>query len=99
MADTADMKHAPQGYSPEMDGVAHEETYDNFVHFTAVSVVFVLCCVAGLAVGGVKHAWLSAITGIILAHVAATIGFVSPTISWRAPAAVLALLLFMLLLY
>ena len=96
----ADTKHAPHmGYSPEMDGPAHEATYTNFVHFTTVAVVFVLCCVVGLAVGGIKQAWLSAIFGILLAHVAAAIGLFAPSFSWRAPAAVLVLLLLMLIFY
>jgi hypothetical protein len=82
-----------------MDAAAHEATYTNFVHFTAVAVVFVLCCVVALAVGGIKQAWLSAIFGVILAHIAAAIGLFAPSISWRAPAAVLALLLLMLVFY
>jgi hypothetical protein len=96
----ADTKHAPDmGYSPDMDGRAHEETYKAFVHFATVGVVFVLCCVVALAVGGMKYAWLSAIFGIILAHIAVAIGLFSPAISWRAPAVVLALLLLMLVFY
>ena len=96
----ADTKHAPHmGYRPEMDGPAHEATYANFVHFAAVTVAFVLCCVVALAVGGIKHAWLSAIFGVILAHIAAAIGLFAPSISWRAPAAVLVLLLLILIFY
>jgi Bacterial aa3 type cytochrome c oxidase subunit IV len=96
----ADTKHAPHlGYSPDMDGPAHEATYRNFVHFMAVAIVFVACCVVALAVGGVKHAWLSAIFGVILAHIAAAIGLFAPSTSWRAPAVVLVLLLLMLLFY
>ena len=96
----ADTKHAPfMGYSPDMDGPSHEATYRNFVHFTAVAVVFTLCCVVALAVGGVKQGWLSAIVGVVLAHIAAAIGLFAPSISWRAPAAVLALLMLMLVFY
>ena len=86
-------------YRPEMDGKSHERTYDGFMHFTVVGTVFVLCIVAALAVGGAKGAWLSAIFGVILAHIAAGVGLVSQTISWRAPAAVFAMLMLMLLLY
>ena len=86
-------------YRPEMDGKAHEKTYDGFVHFTVVGAVFVACIVAGLAVGGVKHAWLSAIFMIVLAHVTTAIGLMSPAVSWRAPAVILGLLVLMLLLY
>jgi hypothetical protein len=96
----ADTKHAPHmGYSPEMDGAAHEATYTNFVHFTMVAVAFVLCCIVGLAVGGIKQAWLPAIFGILLAHIATAIGLFAPSVSWRAPAAVLVLLLLMLIFF
>lgn len=86
-------------YRPEMDGKAHERTYDGFMHFLAVGTIFSLAIVVGLAVGGLKHAWPSAIVMIVLAHVATAIGLASKTISWRAPAAVLVVLLLMLLLY
>ena len=96
----ADTKHAPHmGYGPEMDGPAHEATYNNFVHFTAVAVVFTLCCVVALAVGGIKHAWLSAIFGVFLAHIAAAVSLFAPSLSWRPPALVLGLLLAMLIFY
>jgi hypothetical protein len=86
-------------YRPEMDGRAHEKTYDSFTHFTTVAAVFVVCVVVGLAIGGVKHAWISAAFMILLAHIATAIGLFSNAISWRAPAGVLAVMLLMLLLY
>lgn len=86
-------------YRPEMDGKAHETTYDAFTHFTTVGTIFVVCVVVGLAVGGVKHAWLSAIAMMVAASIATAIGLFSTAIAWRAPAVVLGLLLLMLLLY
>lgn len=86
-------------YRPEMDGKAHEKTYDAFMHFSTVGTVFVLAIVVALAVGGTKGAWLSAIFGVFLAHVAVGIGLASTSISWRAPAVVLGLMLVMLVLY
>lgn len=86
-------------YHPEMDGVEHESTYDNFTHFTAVGAVFVACIVVGLAVGGVKGGWMSAVAMIVLAHIATGIGLFSRSLSWRPPAVVLGLLLLMLLFY
>lgn len=86
-------------YRPEMDGKAHEKTYDGFMHFTLVGTVFVLCIVVALAVGGTKGAWPSAIIMVVLAHVAAAIGLASEAISWRPSGVVLAILLLMLLLY
>jgi hypothetical protein len=96
----ADTQHAPQqGYSPDMDGPTHEGTYRGFVRFIEIGTVVVLCWVLALAVGGVKHAWTSAIIMVILSWGAAAIGAFSPGIGWRAPAAVAALLALMLIFY
>ncbi len=96
----ADTKRAPQaGYSPDMDGPAHEATYRGFVHFAEIGTLVVLCWVLALAVGGIKHAWLSAVLGVFLSSAAGAVGAMSPTIGWRAPAAAFALLALMLLLY
>ncbi len=86
-------------YRPDMDGRAHERTYDAFTHFTTVGTLFVICIVVGLALGGVKAAWLSAVFTIVLAHIATGIGLFSTAVSWRAPAIVLGLQLLMMLLY
>ncbi len=96
----ADTKHASYGgYGPDMDGATHEGTYRGFIRFAEVSTAVILCWVLALAVGGVKHAWLSAVFGVILSSGAGALGAVSPSIGWRAPAAVGVLLLLMLVLY
>ena len=96
----ADMKHAPHGgYSPDMDGPTHESTYQGFVRFAEIGTAVVLCHVLALAVGGIKHAWLTAIFGVILSRVAGAVGAVAPAIGVRAPAAVGILLLLALALY
>jgi hypothetical protein len=96
----ADTKHAPvMGYSPDMDGRAHEATYHGFVRFAEIASAVVICCVLALALGGIRHAWLSAIFGVLLAHIAGGIGAMSPSLSWRAPAAVGILLILMLIFY
>ena len=86
-------------YSPDMDGPEHEKTYLGFMHFTEVGTVVALCIVVALAVGGMKHAWPSAAFMVLLSCITAGIGLASEKISWRAPGAVLVLLLLMLLLY
>ncbi|KLK92930.1 hypothetical protein AA309_11840 [Microvirga vignae] len=96
----ADTKHAPHGgYSPEMDGPAHEVTYNGFVRFAEIGTAVVVCHVLALAVGGIKHAWLTAIFGVILSLAAGAIGAIAPSIGVRAPAAVGVLLLLALFLY
>ena len=104
VVDQAAARHATEtghipGYSPEMDGPAHEATYDSFVHFTTVASLFVIGCVIGLAVGGIKHAWLSAIFGIIVVHIAAAVGLFAPGLKWKPGAAAVGLMLFMLVFF
>ena len=96
----ADTKHAPQGgYSPDMDGPAHEATYRGFVRFAEIGAAVVICWVLALALGGIKEAWWSAILGVILSGIAGAVGALSPSLNWRAPAAVAALLALLLLIY
>jgi hypothetical protein len=87
------------GYGPDMDEATHETTYGGFVKFVEVGSAIVICWVLALAVGGVRHAWFSAIVGVVLSIIAGTVGAFAPAIGWRAPAAVAALLALMLLLY
>jgi hypothetical protein len=96
----ADTKHAPHGgYSPDMDGSAHETTYHGFVQFAEIGTAVVICHVLALAVGGIKHAWLTAIFGVILSLAAGAVGAMAPSVGVRAPAAVGVLLLLALALY
>ena len=96
----ADTKHAPYGgYSPDMDGRAHEATYNGFIKFAEISTAVVICFMLALAVGGIKHAWLTAIFGVVLSLAAGGVGAMAPAIGVRAPAAVGVLLLLALILY
>ncbi len=96
----ADTKHAPHGgYSPDMDGRAHEATYHGFVQFAEIATAVVICFVLALAVGGIKHAWLTSILGVILSLAAGAIGGMAPSIGVRAPGAVGVLLILALILY
>ena len=96
----ADTKHAPHGgYSPDMDGRTHEATYNGFIKFAEISTAVVICHVLALAVGGIKHAWLTAIFGVVLSLAAGAVGAMAPSIGVRAPAAVAVLLLLALIFY
>jgi hypothetical protein len=95
-----DTKHAPDGdYSPGMDAKTHEATYRGFVTFAEIGSAVVICWVLALAVGGIKHAWLTAIFGVILSGIAGAIGAFIPALGVRAPAAVAVLLALLLLVY
>ena len=96
----ADTKHAPHGgYSPDMDSRAHEATYQGFIQFAEISTAVVICFVLALAVGGIKHGWLTAIFGVVLSLAAGGIGAMAPSIGVRAPAAIGVLLLLALIFY
>lgn len=96
----ADTKHAPYaGYSPEMDARSHEATYHGFLRFVEIGSVVVVCHVLALAVGGVRHAWLTAIFGVMLSLAAGAVGAMAPSIGVKAPAGVAILLLLALVLY
>ena len=96
----ADTKHAPNGgYSPDMDSRAHEATYNGFIQFAEISTAVVICFVLALAVGGIKHAWLTSIFGVVLSLAAGGLGAMAPSIGVRAPAAVGVLLLLALVFY
>jgi hypothetical protein len=82
-----------------MDAATHEATYRGFVRFAEIATVVVLCHVLALAVGGVRHAWVSAIFGVVLSLVAGAVGALAPSIGWRAPAVVGVILLLMLIFY
>ena len=72
MADTKNAMHG--GYSPDMDGPSHEATYQGFVRFAEIATGVVLCWVLALAIGGIKHAWVSAVFGVILSGIAGASG-------------------------
>jgi hypothetical protein len=55
--------------------------------------------VVGLAVGGIKHAWLWAIVGIVIVHIAAAIGLFAPSLKWKPGAVALGIMLFMLVFF
>ena len=95
----ADTKHASYGgYSPEMDGPAHETTYGSFIRFVEIATVVVLCHVLALAVGGVRHAWLTAILGVILSLAAGAVGAMT-NLGMKAPMVVAVLLVLALVFY
>ena len=70
-----------------------------FVQFAEIATAVVICHVLALAVGGIKHAWLTAIFGVILSLAAGGLGAMAPSIGVRAPAAVAILLLLALVFY
>ncbi len=73
-------------YGVDMNGEAHESAYRGFVSFTTISTLTLVIWVLCLAIGGVKHAWGWALTGIALSFVAAAIAALLRKNGWKVPA-------------
>ncbi len=80
-----------------MDGPTHEATYRGFVRFAEIGTAVVVCWVLALALGGIRHAWLTAIFGVVLSGIAGAVGALRRRSAVRAPAAVAVLLVLLLL--
>ena len=48
------------------DYAAHEQSYESFVHFTLVGILYVVTIMFGLATGGVMGHWLLAATIFVI---------------------------------
>ena len=70
MADHGNVEYAT---ATGNDYPAHEQTYETFILFTFVGIIYVINMVFGLAVGGVMGHWFTALPIFIIA----VIGLVS----------------------
>ena len=64
------------------DYPAHENSYERFMHFTVVGILYVITVLFGLATGGVMGHWLLAaaifvigLVGAVFLHLAAELNF------------------------
>jgi len=76
------------------DYPAHEGAYEQFVHFTAVGIAFVINIVFGLATGGVMGHWFAALAIFIIAIVGVVPGLVSSSKTSSVVAFVLCFMIF-----
>ena len=53
------------------DYPAHESTYERFVHFTVVGILYVITILFGLATGGVMGNWLLAAVVFVIGLIGA----------------------------
>ena len=81
----ADTKHAPhRGYSPDMDERSPRGDLSRASSILSRSATAVVVCwVLALALGGMRHAWLSAIFGVVLSGIAGAIGAFAPASASR----------------
>ena len=59
------------------DYAAHEQSYESFVHFTQVGILYVVTVMFGLATGGVMGHWLLAATIFVIGLLGAIPGLLS----------------------
>jgi hypothetical protein len=76
-----------------MDYNEHNRTYAGFLHVAAIGTVWVLCIVAGLAIGGTSHRWGLAGFWIIVGTLTSALGLFIRGLEWRATLAVLVVML------
>jgi hypothetical protein len=74
MADHGTVEYAT---APGNDYPAHESSYERFVHFTLVGILYVVTVLFGLATGGVMGHWFLAASIFVIGLLGAIPGLVS----------------------
>jgi Bacterial aa3 type cytochrome c oxidase subunit IV. len=91
MADHGTVEYAT---APGNDYPAHENTYEHFVHFTFVGLIFVINLMLGLATGGVMGHWFTALPIFIIGIIGLVPGLVSGSKTSSIVAFVICFLIF-----
>jgi Bacterial aa3 type cytochrome c oxidase subunit IV len=76
------------------DYPAHEQSYERFVHFTYVGILYVITILFGLATGGVMGHWLLAAAIFIIGLLGAVPGLMSGSKTASQVAFVICFLIF-----
>jgi hypothetical protein len=74
MADHGNVEYAT---ATGNDYAAHEQTYEHFVHFTLVGILYVVTILFGLATGGVMGHWFMAAAIFVIGLLGAIPGLLS----------------------
>ncbi|HEY0224478.1 MAG TPA: aa3-type cytochrome c oxidase subunit IV [Pseudolabrys sp.] len=61
------------------DYPSHEQTYEHFVHYTFVGLIYVINVLFGLTVGGVMGYWLTALPVFIIGAIGLVSGLMTGT--------------------
>jgi len=69
------------------DFADHERTYEGFLRFSAVGLVWVLCIVVTLAIGGTTHRWALGGFWLAVATIASVLGLAIKGLDWKPGAA------------
>ena len=76
------------------DYPTHENTYERFVHFTFVGILYVITILFGLATGGVMGHWFAALPIFIIGVLGLVPGLVSSSKTSRYVAFAICFLIF-----
>jgi hypothetical protein len=76
-----------------MDYNEHNRTYAGFLRFTSVALVWVLCIVVMLAIGGTAGAWILGGFWLVVATIASILGLAIKGLDWRPGAVIFVIML------
>ncbi|MGH6644088.1 MAG: aa3-type cytochrome c oxidase subunit IV [Bradyrhizobium sp.] len=80
------------------DFADHERTYDGFMRMSAVALVWVLCIMTTLAIGGTTHRWVLGGFWLFVATIASVLGLAIRGLDWKPGVVVLVVMLTTLLM-
>jgi Bacterial aa3 type cytochrome c oxidase subunit IV len=81
----------PEGGHPDMDYAEHEKTYDGFLRFTVIGIIWCLTIVVGMAIGATGKSWAWGGFMIVLSTAATFLGIFVKSIDHKAASAVFVL--------
>jgi Bacterial aa3 type cytochrome c oxidase subunit IV len=82
---------APESGHPDMDYAEHEKTYEGFLRFTVIGIIWCLTIVVGMAIGATGHSWGWGGFMIFISTIATAVGIFVKAIDHKAATAVLLL--------
>jgi len=80
------------------DFADHEQTYEGFMRFSAVALVWVLCIVATLAIGGTTQRWVLGGFWLFVATIGSVLGLAIKGLDWKPGVVILVVMLATLLM-
>ena len=80
------------------DYIEHERTYEGFLRFSAVALVWVLCIVTMLAIGGTTQRWILGGFWLVVATIASALGLAIKGLDWKPGTVILVVMLATLLM-
>jgi hypothetical protein len=83
--------HGSEGGHPDMDYAEHEKTYQGFIRFSVIGVIWCLTIVVGLAIGATGKSWGWGGLMVFLSTIAAAAGILIKSIDSKAALAVFGL--------